>query len=365
MSTLVIPRTVISTTLVAIFTSLWAPLAAFVPVPLFGPVPSLAAQCAPDGDVRFVCGVPGPEDLVAVPGTPWVLASSRISDDAGHIRAVDVRDHSTTILFPGPTSRVAPDAETYASCPGAPTAGFQPHGIALRPGGRNGNGGSYTVYVVGHGPRESVEVFALDTSISLPILTWIGCVVAPDGISLNSVTPLPENGIAVTNFSLPGGELWEWRPTDGWSEVPGSEMSGPNGVTSSRDGDWLYVGGWGEEALVRVSRGRQPIERGSVDVGFHIDNVRWAPDGSLLVAGQAGPSVAAIGGCLNGGSCAGVSTRVARIDPGGRTPDPVAQLVDYPSNELLPFGTVAIQVGDEIWVGGIAGGDRIARFPVE
>ena len=35
------------------------------------------------------------------------------------------------------------------------------------------------------------------------------------------------------------------------------------------------------------------------------------------------------------------------------------------STEMLGFslGTVAIQVGDEVWVGGIGGRDRIARFP--
>lgn len=339
-------------------------LAGMVGLMAFVPLASLAAQCAPDGDVRFVCGVPGAEDLIAVPGTPWVLASSRISDDDGHVRAVDVRDHSTTILFPGSTSRVAPDAGTYASCPGAPTSGFQPHGIALRPG----DDGVHTFYLVGHGPRESVEVFHLDATVSPPRLTWTGCMVAPEGVSLNSVTPLPGGAIAVTNFDLADGELWEWRPSAGWSEVPGSEMPGPNGVTSSEDGDWLYVGGYGDEALVRVSREPDPDDRGSVGVGFHSDNVRWAPDGSLLVAGQTAPSVAAVVECLDSGSCEGIATRVAKVDPAsfeGAGPVSVEHLVDYPSNELLPLGTVAIQVGDEIWVGGIAGGDRIARFPVD
>ena len=39
------------------------------------------------------------------------------------------------------------------------------------------------------------------------------------------------------------------------------------------------------------------------------------------------------------------------------------EVVRYPSNDLLILGTVAIQVGDEIWVGQVAEGDRIARFP--
>lgn len=327
-------------------------------------VAPVAAQCAPDGEVEFICGPSSPEDLLRIPETPWVLVSSRTSEDEGHIDVADVRDHSTAVVFrtgnseTPPGAEVAHDTGTYATCPGPPTATYQPHGIALRTGGE----GRHTLYVVGHGPREAVEVYALDAVGSRPSATWIGCVVAPEGVSLNSVTPLPGDALAVTNFNVAGGEVWEWAPSSGWSQVPESAMSGPNGLVSSADGRWLYVGGWGEEAVVRLSRGREPVQRESVDVGFHVDNVRWAPDGSLLAAGQHGPSVASIGGCLNGASCEGVSSRAARVGPDGLT---VEQIVDYPSNPLLPFGTVAIQVGDEIWVGGIAGGERIARFPLD
>jgi hypothetical protein len=315
-----------------------------------------SAQCAPDGSVRFVCGVPGPEDLYAIPGTPWVIASSRVSDDDGSLIVVDTRDLATLTLFPTAVLYPELDRRTYEACPGPPPGTFQPHGIALR----EGSGGRHTLYVVGHGLREAVEAFALSATGAVPSLTWIGCVVAPEGVSLNSVTPVPGGGIVVTNFNVAGGELWEWSPTGGWSEVPGSGMSGPNGVVASPDGRWLYVGGWGEEALVRISRLQEPVQRDQVGVGFHIDNVRWAPDGSLLAAGQYGAPTANIGGCLNRGTCEGVSSRVARVDPQSLTAE---QLVDHPSNSLFPFGTAAIAVGDEIWFGGIGGGERIARFP--
>ena len=320
-----------------------------------GPTPT-AAQCAPDGVVRFVCGIPGPEDLFAIPGTRWVIASSRVSDDDGSLVVVDTRDLGTMTIFPTAVLYPELDRRTYGACPGPVVGTFQPHGIALR----EGTGGTHTLYVVAHGRREAVEVFSLDATGAAPSLTWIGCVVAPEGVSLNSVTPVPGGGLVVTNFNVAGGELWEWSPTGGWSEVPGSRMSGPNGVVSSPDGRWLYVGGWGEEALVRISRLQDPVQRDQVAVGFHIDNVRWAPDGSLFAAGQFGASGASIGGCLNGGSCQGVASRVARVDPGTLE---ARQLVDYPSSPLFPFGTAAIAVGEEIWFGGIGGGTRIARFP--
>ena len=38
-------------------------------------VPS-AAGCDPVGEIRFVCDQAGPEDLVAVPGSAWLVASA-------------------------------------------------------------------------------------------------------------------------------------------------------------------------------------------------------------------------------------------------------------------------------------------------
>ena len=37
-----------------------------------GPKPT---GCDPLGNVQFVCGLVGPEDLVVVPGSDWVIAS--------------------------------------------------------------------------------------------------------------------------------------------------------------------------------------------------------------------------------------------------------------------------------------------------
>ena len=62
---------------------------------------AFAAQtCVPDGDVRFVCGTVNPEDLYQIPDTPWVIASGRVSDVAGPIYAVDIRDQTSRVIFP-------------------------------------------------------------------------------------------------------------------------------------------------------------------------------------------------------------------------------------------------------------------------
>jgi len=110
------------------------------------------------------------------------------------------------------------------------------------------------------------------------------------------------------------------------------------------------MGGWGSQTFIRVSRGQTPVARDEIPVGFRLDNLRWAPDGSLLAAGQEIPAT--------GGSGMAIS-RVVKIDPKTLK---VQELIRYPFNDVFNFSTVAIQVGQEIWVGSVRG-DKIARFP--
>ena len=312
-----------------------------------------ADGCEPDGDVRFVCGPVSPEDLLAVPRTPMVLVASM--EDEGHLYLADSRDHTTAVLFPAAAARARHDTATYGACPGPPTPLFRPHGLSLR----QGDGDIHTLYVVGHGDRESVEVFWLDMGGTRPLITWIGCAVAPDGVGLNSVTALRGGGFAATNFAQPEGEVWEWRPGLGWAEVPGSKTSGPNGLLVSDDGRWYYIGGWGTQSVIRLSRGRTPVEKSEMDVGFQVDNLRWAADGSILAAGQAAGSQGTVIDCVSDGACEGLTSRVARVNPDTLAAE---EIVRYPSNEHVVLGTGAIEVGDEIWLGAVGGGTRIARF---
>ncbi len=311
-----------------------------------------AQDCEPDSEVQFLCGPVNPEDLAPVPQSPWVIVSSMV--DEGHLYLADTRDYTSTILFPTITSRPRHDTATYGACPGPVSRQFRPHGLNLRPG----ENGRHTLYVVGHGDREAIEVFELDLGGAVPTLNWVGCAVAPEALGLNSVVALPEGGFAATSPRT--GDVWEWSTDAGWSRVPGSEGIGPNGLEISRDGRWFYVGGYGSQSLIRLSRGRTPVQTDAVEVGFHIDNVRWGPGETLFAAGHVGPTRAAIGECIRQRQCDGVTSRVAQVSLQSFTAN---EVVRYPSNDLLILGTVAIQVGDEIWVGGVAGGDRIARFP--
>jgi hypothetical protein len=102
----------------------------------------------------------------------------------GAIRLINLRDKSTTVLFPSTSSRERPNKKTYESCPGpigSEGDKFRAHGLYLRPG----QNAVHTLYVVHHGGRESIEVFEFDARPKAPTLTWIGCAVAPDPIGLN------------------------------------------------------------------------------------------------------------------------------------------------------------------------------------
>ena len=320
---------------------------------LLGLSGTASAQCEADGDVEFVCGPISPEDLIKIPDTPWVLVSSM--EDAGYLSATDTRNLQSTRLFPLPTSRPRHDAATYGACGDMTPTQFRPHGVSLRRGTNN----HHTLYVVRHGARESIEVFDVDTGEATPTLTWVGCAVAPEGLRLNAVVPLPDGGFAATSPST--GDIWEWHSDGGWARVPGSEEIGPNGLEISADGNWYYVAGYAAQSIIRLSRGLTPVLKETVaNVGFFIDNVHWTPDGGLLAAGHSAPERSRIRMCSREGACDDVLSRVAKVDTqaGDST-----EFFTYPSNEHLILGTAAIQVGDEVWVGGVAGGTRIARVP--
>ena len=223
-----------------------------------------APPCAA-GDVQFVCGQQAPEDLVVLPGSQWVVASAY--GGSGGVYLIRVSDRTSTVAYPGATPKERLDAKTYTSCPGPPDAAakakFQTHGLYLQAGGNS----VHRLYVVAHGSRESVEVFEVDARPQPPVLTWIGCAVAPEPIGLNSVRGLPDGGFIATNFLARGapdpsrmkamqsgeknGELWEWHTASGWQKVPGSEAAGANGLEISEDGKWYSVAAWGSQSFFR------------------------------------------------------------------------------------------------------------------
>jgi len=304
-----------------------------------------AAPAPPCAGNNYVCSQRGPEDLMAM-GRDWAVASAY--EGAGGVALIRIRDRTTITAYPAATAKEQLDAKAYPGCPGPPRGAFTTHGVYVAPG----DGPVHKLFVVGHGARESIEVFNADTRGATPVLTWVGCVIAPGNIGLNSVRGLPDGGFITTNFlprdqqmqtmmtGVKNGELWEWHAASGWQKIPGSEASGANGVEISADGKTLYVAAWGSQTFFKVSRGAGTPVRQDIDLGFRIDNIHWTKDGkSLLGAGQVGQD-----------------WRVVRIDPATMKVEQIFAQDDMPG---FGGGTVALEVGNTLWVGSYRG-DRIA-----
>jgi hypothetical protein len=305
--------------------------------------------CAPGDGV--VCGQQGPEDLVAI-GTGWVAASAMAAP--GGLRVVRTSDREAFTVYPAANARTRHDRQTYPDCPGPPDSQrFTTHGLYAEPGA----GPTYKVFAVAHGARESIEVFELDTRGEAPVATWLGCAVAPDPIGLNSVRGLPDGGFIASNFLSRGsspeatqrmregernGELWEWHTASGWQKVPGSEAAGANGLELSADGRTIYVAAWGTQSFFRLSRGTTPPKRDEVPLGFRVDNIHWARDGSLIAVGQAQQAWKAV-----------------KIDPNTLA---VRDVLVQADTAEFNAGTALVEVGDAYWVGSFRG-NRIAIVP--
>jgi hypothetical protein len=304
--------------------------------------------CVPGPTV--VCGQRGAEDLVAI-GADWVAASALAAP--GGVIVVRTRDRMPLTVYPAAGARVRHDRQTYPDCPGPPAAQLTTHGLYAEPGA----GPVHKLFVVGHGARESIEIFELDTRPDTPVATWLGCVVAPDPLGLNSVRGLPDGGFITTNFLPRGsspeatqrmregernGELWEWHTATGWQKVPGSEAAGANGLELSADGRTLYVAAWGSQSFFRLSRGATPPQRDEVPLGFRVDNIHWARDGSLYAVGQAQQGWKAV-----------------KIDASTLAVRDVLVEADTPD---FSAGTALAEVDDTLWVGSFRG-NRIVILP--
>tara|TARA_B100001123_G_scaffold450199_1_gene619148 strand:- start:9262 stop:10311 length:1050 start_codon:yes stop_codon:yes gene_type:complete len=309
---------------------------------------SLASNCAGVGELSFICDLVGPEDLALVPGSEWVVASG--NQEGGRLHVVNVREKTTEIIFPSPSSREDYDAVAFPNCPGPidPNEGdeFRAHGLYLDPGDAD----IHTLYVVHHGFRESIEVFHLDVSTEQPFLVWIGCAEAPEGSGLNAVVALPGGGFATTAPRIEGevdSGVWEWHGDSGWSIVPGSENIRPNGLEISPDGSWFYVAGWQDERFVRLSRGQDSVISDAVQLGFRPDNLRFASDGLIYATGHTDfrePTEA---------------SNVAWVDPDTLEFERIFQ---QPYLDGFAAATTALVVREEIWLGTNRGG-MIGYFP--
>jgi SMP-30/gluconolaconase/LRE-like protein len=332
--------------------------------------PAPGAGCAPSGGLNFVCGVQNAEDLVLVPNTRWMVASGMAPGSGLHI--VDSAAKTVRNLYAAGTANARADTR-YANCPG-PLDAKQAvlHGLALRPAAN----GRYTVYATNHGGRESVEVFELDMSAAAPTATWIGCVVTPDKMALNSVAAFTDGSLVATVLILPGktfedafaqkntGVVLAWKPGDkAFQMLPGTELPANNGIETSPDDREFYVASTTTKRIVAFPRNApyKPLRTAQLK-DFGPDNVRWTADNRLITAGMID----------NEPSCGGApKTEEAIRCPRGYvvvTIDPktmaVTEIARGPATPSFTGTAIAMRVGNELWLGSFFA-DRLAYRPVK
>jgi hypothetical protein len=305
------------------------------------------------------------EDIVYLPGTDWVIASSMtdVSGRLGCLYAIDRRTRTCEILYGAADyARDIGIERLPADLPTGPEVfarGFTPHGIALR---RSGSG-SCTLYVVCHYPFDAIEVFNLEVSRSKLTATWVESLQMPLGTSGNDLVALTDGGFAVTNMvnpkdveamlkmqeGIPTGYVLEWHPDVGWSQVPDSEMSGPNGIEVSPDGEWLFVSSWSStKSLVRLPREGRFSQRIALTTNLLNDNLSWTSDGKLLVTGQLSTPMD-FTAQYRSKTRLNTPFVVLKVDP---TVMNIAETAIYhDGSDGFGAGTVAAEVGNEIWVG--------------
>ncbi|NYE47183.1 sugar lactone lactonase YvrE [Spinactinospora alkalitolerans] len=338
--------------------------------------PEAGSEGEGNGSIELLDGPAGPEDLVSVGGTPWVIASSMAENPessehgaSGRLVAIDSESNQMREVWSQDEQSAQWDEETYGECPGPPDADIaSPHGLDIEAEAD----GAHILYAVNHGGREAVEVFELDVSGDFPKSVWVGCVEMPANVFPNGVAAVPDgDGIVVTNMKSsedPGdmekmfagedtGEVIEWSPDEGWEEVPGSAMPAPNGVAISEDGQAVFVASWTSREIVRLARDSD-VERSVAEVEFLPDNLRWSPDGGLLVTGQPLRSFDEFTACQADHEQCPAGFSVVEIDPDAME----GREVFHSDSEVFRLATTALPVGDETWIGSVAGTD-IARIP--
>lgn len=322
-----------------------------------------AGNCAPSGNLQMICGPEAVEDLVRVGRTSWLIGSGMAEQGkGGHLRLIDTRAKRWENLYPAGGPAGAHDARRFPGCATEPEPGrFSAHGIALREAGA----GRQELLVVNHG-REAIEYFAVNASGSKPVVQWLGCVPLPADVYANSVAAMPDGGFVTSLFYHPSqggidavfaaqvtGGILRWSPGGKVSELPGTQVSGANGIAVSQGGRVIHLAAWGTRDLLRFEWNGAQMSKRSVPLGFAGDNLRWSDDGkTLLVGGQ--KFVARKGGpaSLDGWS-------VVRVNPD--TLD-IKMVRDAGPKETLQGVTVGIEVGNDIWMGQFRG-NQVGYFP--
>jgi len=330
--------------------------------------PPLAA-CGVHGNIEVLCGTRSPEDLELTPDGKYLIATQFVNlgrnATTGYGMALfDIAKKTFTKM----AVTDEPDkAWGDAACPGPIGDALVSHGESLA----KRKNGTWALYVVNHGGRQSIEMYELKPTGGSYALVWRGCEVAAH--DYNDVAILPDGGFVGTYPTGLGnggnggpfsgavtGYVARWTPGKGEAELPGTRMRYPNGVIATPDGRTLYINEFAGKQVFKydLSAGKT---MGSVAVEFLPDNLTWTKRGRILAAGVKG----ARGDCPEGSGRPCIQGfGVAEIDPAKMQARPIFDSTTTDPHEPALIGgvSVALEVGNSIYLGAFQG-ERLAKIP--
>jgi hypothetical protein len=316
--------------------------------------------CGVQGDVEILCGTRSPEDLEQTPDGKYLIVSEFVNARNGAAHgALVLFDLAKKTFEKIPVTAVPLKDWGDAACPGAPGDVLTPHGISLSKREK----GKWELYVVNHAGRESIEMFELAKTRGAWTLAWHGCVVSKQ--AFNDVAALPDGSFIATHPTAlqtpqtnlfsgePSGYVSRWIPGTGESELPGTRQGYPNGVLVSPDGKFMYFNAWTAKEVHKYDL-KQMQDAGKVKLGFLPDNITWTRRGQMLAAGVIG----ARGECADRGLACSQAFGVAVITPSNME---AKDVYDSQSKPLINGASVALQVGNSVYVGAFSG-DRLVKL---
>jgi hypothetical protein len=313
------------------------------------------------GELKIIKGPQNAEDILPLGDTQWLVTSGMNgqvsgSDINGHIYLVNRKEKTFEEFFPGKNPDFDHDKKMFSACPGPINPEkFSSHGLALK----KQSSEQYRLYMTSHGEREAIEVFDINTGGVKPAISWAGCVPLSEDIMANSVAILSDGGFVTTKFHDPTvpnsmmgivqgkvtGGVHEWHPGGSVKAIPGTELSGANGIAVSPDDKYVYVAAFGSREIVRFDRTKTPVILEKIKIDIMPDNIHWGDDGMLYTAGN--------------NSARGTGWSVFSIHP--ETLE-IKRITGVDQRAAMQNASSALPVDDEIWVGTFSG-DRIGYLP--
>ncbi len=334
-------------------------------------------DCLPRNGLKPICLFRGPEDL-AVVGRWLVVSQMPTREKPGNLIAFHPGTRTFRKLYPpasdalgtlpaaasvAPAGSAGGDAHDAGCAAGQPPPfdDFAPHGIDAM---------GTRLLVINHGRREAIEEFEISLDATGLVLVWKSCTRLPEDASANDVVALEDGGFAASKMlarplwrslvplllGMDTGALLRFDPkARTWSALANSAGRAPNGVEVDAEGRF-WMAEWRGGRLVRLSP--DGSSRESVELDFSPDNLAWAPDGRLLVAGQRG-GLLELPRCATTteGSCSMPSVVVA-VDPGTLA---VELLVDEDPATVIGAASIAVELEGKLYIGSFAGNRLVER----